>query len=122
MLGRRFGTARHHWRMSTVLRREYCDRLSGTKRHEGGPVWTERKTHEDGQRWNAEADDRSHRHQTDADILRTSKLGSGLSDCLDDDEMEISPISAMYPSLMSGSKTDHDARKCPRSTKFVVEV
>ena len=29
MLGRRFGTARHHWRMSTVLRREYCDRLSG---------------------------------------------------------------------------------------------
>ena len=36
--------------------------------------------------------------------------------------MEISPISAMYPSLMSGSKTDHDARKCPRSTKFVVEV
>ena len=47
---------------------------------------------------------------------------SGQSDCQRDDEKEISPISPMYPSLMSGSKTDHDARKCPRSTKFSVEV
>lgn len=60
--------------------------------------------------------------QSEDDFLRISNLRSELSDCLDDDEIEISPIFPASPILMPGSKMGPVARKCPRSTKFVVEV
>ena len=82
----------------------------------------ERKTHEGGQKCTAETGHGNRRPQTADYILRHANLRSGLSDCLDGDEMEISPISPTCPSLMSGNKTDHDARKCPMNTKFVVGV
>ena len=92
------------------------------KRHGDGQVLPERKTHEGGWRCTVETGHGSRRHQAADYILRIANLRSGLSDCLDGGQMEMAPISPTCPSLMSGNKTDHDARKCPMNTKFVVGV